>query len=457
MNWDHATAKGPGRVFILGGIALCIRLVFALGLVGDMPLMSDAGSYDAVARELLRSFPGTEPYYWPPGLPYLLALWYGTFGTGVWTARLFAITVSTANVLLVERLARLVVGERGARWAGWMMVFYPPSIMMTSQVVSQPVEMTALLTAVICILKGLRQEWWPWLAGAGAALGVGVLTRPSLLSLVAMGGAGGSVALYRALRCSTERSVRTLLYGGGVGLLLLGAIVGPVLSYNASRGGGATIATSSRYNLYLGNNPHTPLYKTNHLASRSPGELPLEVQESLDSFRRKDNPQTAMLGAVAQFVAAHPGETLLRTLNRIREFWGFDYVTSRRIQINYNLGMGPLLGLLALEAGGYAAMMLLVLVGLLEGGWRSFETKRIGLLILGYQLPYWIAFSAGTYHYTVVALLVPFAGAGGTVLWDVWHGRRVLQSKKYLYATIGVFLLMQLEYAYFTYAYSPFG
>lgn len=444
---------------LLLGAAGAVRGVFALGVVADMPLMADAQAYHNAARQMLRAFPGTEPYYWPPGLPYLLALWYLPVGAQVWAARLFAVIVSTVNVALIDGLARRILSEEGpARWAGWMAAVYPPSVLMTSQVVSQPLELTFLLAATLALLRGLRTDRWTWLAGAGLALGAGVLVRPSLLSVVAVLGGGAVVLAYRAVQGMAAVSGRTAVGGALAGSLAVLAVLAPIAAHNHAQGAGWTLSTNNAYNLFLGNNPHTPLYKTNHLASRSGKALPPEVRADLRSFDRSESPQAVMMAEVVRFVREHPGETLLRTTNRMREFWGFDYVASRRIQIAYDLGLGGLFGLLMLEAGGYVVLMLLVLAGLVEGRiWRRRETALVGLLMAGYQIPYWVAFSAGTYHFTAVGLLVPLAAAGAAALDEVRRDRRTLRAPRTLAVAAGLFLLLQVEYAYFTYLYAPVG
>lgn len=456
MEKDGRMKSRLRYVVSLAGVSFALRLLFGLGVVDAMPLMSDAASYDEAAKGMLRVFPGEEAYYWPPGLPALLAGWYWVFGTGVDVARCFSVVISTTNVVLVYELARQELSnEQTARWAGWIMAFYPPSIMMTSQVVSQPVEMTALLAAILLLLFGLRRKKWGWVAGTGVAFGVGVLVRPSLLSVVFLLLILLAVRLYRKIRNRLEVAVQPIV-GVGVGLLLLGGMLAPAVVHNHAHGRGWTLSTNNQYNLLLGNNPHTPLYKTNHLASRPLEELSTDARAYLRSVTEKGASGQSVLREVGAYVWKHPGTTLLRTLNRIRAFWGFDYVASRRIQIAYSLGWGPLVGLLSLEAGGYVIVMLLVLIGLVEGwsqlGW---ETTIIGGVVVGYQIPYWIAFSSGTYHFTLVGLLVPIAALGVRTLTDWIQGRRAFRSTAWLALLIGAFLLLQAEYAYFLYAFRP--
>jgi 4-amino-4-deoxy-L-arabinose transferase-like glycosyltransferase len=447
------------RLFALIGVALGLRLLFGLEIVGSMPLMSDAASYSGEAEALLQSFPGEEPYYWPPGLPYLLAVMYSLFGKSIVTARMLAIGISKANVFLADRLAHAVLTEnRVARLAGWIMAVYPPSILMTSQTLSQPLEMTAVLAAAICAVEGMRSKQWIWGLGAGAALGFGVLVRSSLVSVVAGMAATGLVLSLRRFSFLNRGTSSVLRKATLVGLAAACVVCGPVLLHNYSTGGGMTVSTNNHRNLFLGNNPFTPIYKTNHLASTPRAELPDRARAYLRSFENAPDPRQSMVTETLTYISRHPLETIVRTTSRIRQFWGFDYVTSRRIQVVYDLGMPAFLGVLLLEAGGYVLVVCLALTGLTEPTrYRVGALLLIGLLVFFYQVPYWIAFSSGTYHYTVIGLLVPLAAAGATRWISWWNREEPLPSGRLLVALFTGFALLQLEYAYFLYAYSPFG
>lgn len=454
------TVKKEGlRLFALIIVAAGLRLLFGLGIVGSMPLISDAASYSREAKDLLQSFPGEDPYYWPPGLPYVLALCYRLFGDSVFTARVLAIGISTVNVVLSDRLARAILLEnRAARIAGWIMALYPPSILMTSQTLSQPLEMTAVLAAAICTVEGMRRKQWIWGLGAGAALGFGVLVRSSLVSVVA--GVAATALVFSLRRFSLlNRLASSILRKATLSGLAAACIVcGPVVLHNYSTGGGMAVSTNNYRNLFLGNNPFTPLYKTNHLASTPLAELPDQTRAYLRSFENDPDPRQSMVGEALTYMTRHPLETVVRTTSRIRQFWGFDYVASRRIQVAYELGLPAFLWVLLPEAGGYALVVCLALTGLTDiAPYRVGALLLISILILWYQVPYWIAFSSGTYHYTVIGLLVPLAAVGAARWISWWRGAESLTSDRLLVFLFTGFALLQLEYAYFLYVYSPFG
>jgi hypothetical protein len=71
------------------------------------------------------------------------------------------------------------------------------------------------------------------------------------------------------------------------------------------------------------------------------------------------------------------------------------------------------------------------------------------MLTLAYQVPYMVAFSAGTYHFPVVWLLMPLASAGLSYLYPFDREKwRALHGRRWIWVVVLVLLLVQIEYAY---------
>ncbi len=449
-------SDGLAYWLLLAGAALGVRLAVVFGVLPAMPLFSDAVLYAADAGALLDDFPGDEAYYLPPGLPYLTALAYVLFGQTLATARLLSIGVSVLGVLMIAWLAHLVLRHRrAARWAGSLAAVYPPDVMMNGQLYTQPLEMLCLLAMTCCLIEGYRRRRWALFGCAGLAFGFGSLTRPSLLSLTLLLLPTAWVLLRRARRQDAAGATRGLLDGSlafCVGVLVC---VLPVMQHNAAHGAGPRLSTNNRWHFFLGNNPYTPHYKTSYLSSRPVEQFDPEVRAYLRRFGARDDPGNTMQQEAWRYVVRHPFVTLLRTLNRARAFWGFDYVTARRIQTFYGLDARRLAGLLLLEAGGYALVMTLALLGLFCGGpLLAREHRWLLWLVAAYQLPYVAAFATGAYHFSAMGLLMPLAGAGLWVLKDRSLWRRDGRGRRRFYLALALFGAIQLEYAWFTLAYS---
>ncbi|MES2765930.1 MAG: hypothetical protein V4642_08685, partial [Bacteroidota bacterium] len=78
-------------LFLLFGIAALLRIIFAFGFLGAMPLTADPLSYAQEALNFLKEFPPQRHFFWPPGNSLLIALFYKIFGTGLFAPRILTI------------------------------------------------------------------------------------------------------------------------------------------------------------------------------------------------------------------------------------------------------------------------------------------------------------------------------------------------------------------------------
>jgi 4-amino-4-deoxy-L-arabinose transferase-like glycosyltransferase len=226
----------------------------------------------------------------------------------------------------------------------------------------------------------------------------------------------------------------------------------PVIVHNVRCGAGWTVSTNNERNFFVGNNPYTHHYKTSHLAQRDFSLFDSATRAYLVRFNHAPNPREAMMREAMGYITSHPFITAWRTLSRIRAFWGFDYIMSRGIQNEYGFGSAALGGMLLLEAGGYLLVIILSIVGFFQRRDRMLPraTGFLLLMTLAYQIPYMISFSAGTYHYPVVWLLMPLAGVGLAWLIPMSAERwRDLRSKYWFWISMGIVVLLEVEYAYY--------
>lgn len=431
------------------GTAFLLRALVAWALFGGLPLTSDAAAYAEVARQFVAGTFGDAPYYWPPGWPYVLTGVFAVLGSAAGVARGASVVVGVLTVALVVRFTRLAVDdERVVRTAGWMAALYPPFLLSAGVPNAQPFAALCLLALAVALVEGWQRERPSWGVAAGLAFGLLVLTRPSALAFL---GLGGLAALWIVWRVPGRR--RLVLLGGSAMLLVTTVIVTPVLGLNADRGAGPTLSTNNERNLFLGNNAYTPLYKTHHLAQRGLDELPPETAAYLDSVYAQPDPRAAMLDETRRYVLDHPGATAWRTLNRARAFWGFDYLGARHVQLQRGLSTRTALLPLGFEAGGYVLLMLLVFVGLTLRGEMRYGWLLLGLVV-GYAAPYALAFSAGHYHFPLMGLLMPLAALGLQALSTPDGRRRALRNRGLWLAALA-FMLLQAEYAYHTLVYAP--
>ena len=422
--------------------ALIVRSLVAFVVLRSMPLVSDAASYAEVAERLLEHFPGDFAYFWPPGMPYAIWAVWSVIGTGTTEARLLTVAIGVVNVVLVMLLARAVGGnDRIVTVAGWLAALFPPAVLLGTQTYSEGLTTTCLLAAVTLGLAGWRTGRSWLVACAGLPLGYAVVTRPAVVSVV--------VAF---LLLAVVVRTRAVLLGSAGALALVLAVAAPVAAHNRAHDAGLTISTNNERNVWLGNNRYTPLYKTSHLAQRERDELPADVRAYIERIESRSDARQAMREETVRYVAAHPLESILRTVNRVRAFWGYDYVLSREIQKAYEWGDARLLLPLAFEAGGYLVVAVAIVVGLVAG--RRHLSRAglavIAVLALAYQLPYAFVFTVSSYHAPALALLMPVAAAGAVELWTQHGG---VFRQRGLILALCVFAAVQIEYTWFAVRY----
>ncbi|HVR44083.1 MAG TPA: glycosyltransferase family 39 protein [Thermoanaerobaculia bacterium] len=124
---------------------------------------------------------GTMVPTYPPGLPLHYAVAARIGGEGAFW--LVTPIVSAVGILLMVLLAReLGFGWWAAGAAAAILALFPTFVMFGVLPMSDSVATTWALAAMLFAFRGRRQ--WGWAAAAGAALGIGVLVRPTQVFLL---------------------------------------------------------------------------------------------------------------------------------------------------------------------------------------------------------------------------------------------------------------------------------
>ena len=385
-------------------------------------------------------------FYWPPGESLVLSAGFALFGPSVVVARALTVAISAATTVFTALVAREVAGERSARTAGWMWAGYAPSVLLCGQAYAQ--HLAALCLAAIAFhgMRAVRERRLVDFVATGVALGLGILTRPSMVSVAPVIAAAWVIAAHH------EPAARRALAAGAAVAMCVGlACVLPACAHDARAGAGWTVSTNNERNLFLGNNPYTPDYKTSHLGQRALEELAPDTRRYLESFYARSDGRAAMRHAAVGYMIRHPARTSLRTLNRATSFWGFDYLASREIQKWRDWNTAKTLPLLCIEAAGYLAVAALALVAIFAMGAPPGPGRRawrvwLVALALAYEVPYTIAFSGGTYHFPVVPLLVPLAAIAASRPARAWRSLR--RSRRGCFA-LCIFAILEAQYAYY--------
>jgi hypothetical protein len=469
--------------------ALVVRVVVTFWLLGDCRQSSDSVFYVGQARDIVTGH-WTHPNFWPVGRSLGLVPFFWAFGTSETVIKWNAIAIDIGCVLLAAILAHQTLrGNVAARWAGWIAAFYPPMVLLCGWSYADNVTMFFLLAfAILAIAAGRHGRDCPnfrisengtvpfsapalWFA-CGCALAMAILTRPAVQSVLALGAAGcfGLLIVRRfrptflaSLGEASWKSVGAAALAFAPGVLCCTA---PVLWHNASGGAGWVLSTNNEMNCLLGNNPFTPNYKTWQLGEGRGFDV-AAFHAYMARFQNDHTPRSAMVHEAIRYILERPDIFLLRTANRIRAFWGFDYSVIGEIRKQWTangkteLTRGGKLGvaaLFAVNAGGYGLVMLAAIAGLFlfrkTGAMDGRAAAFLLAVVAAVQFPYALTHSNACYHTSLLGFLFPFAAVaidaarlGTSGPWPT------LLRNKWFWAAIVAFILIQVEYAYWVAVY----
>ncbi|GAB4405284.1 MAG: hypothetical protein OHK0039_06110 [Bacteroidia bacterium] len=365
-------------------LGLLLRLGYLAWLGPEALLDGDAGAYTAAATALLAG----EAYaaYWPPGLPYLLAgaAWLLTAPAGYFA-------VGLAGYLAMAALLAQIVRDARSAWATGLVLAVYPTLLHHS---IAPLSQVPVAAGVLGLLLLTARQIPHRLLAAGLLLGLMALVRPATLVLP------GALALWLL-----AGGQRRYLY---LALLLLGCAL-PVAGWQVHmRASGAFINYANARNLYLGNHPQTPHYRTWWLGSHDVAGDPafadfVREQEALlqQPVAARDRAYRALAQA---HIAAAPATFVRRSLNRFRCFWAFDSFAGAFVYAH-----APRAGLVLVALDGliYVSLGWLALLTLLRQPLRAHLREL--LLLGGLALPYVLAFAHPTYHLPAVGILLVLA------------------------------------------------
>lgn len=388
-----------------GVLVRCLVLIH----VARFPLVGDAREYHTMASQLLRGDPVAP--FWPPGLPYVLAGVFAAFGESELVARLtmvaFYVMFSVTLYRLLSEVSSAVVAKMGVL----VFAFYPTYIHLSVEPLTDLPTATWLLLAAYAVVRVLRHQSATAAVGAGLAASAAALTRPSSALLLVL------MPSYLAARV---RKARLGVIALVVGMLVVSAWV---VKAHQMTGRWIVISDASWLNIFYGNNPYAPLYKTWWLGSHFSGEpeVPDEFTRMLQGIRTKpqEEQDRTYRAIVFQHVAARPDLFVIRTVNRIRNYFAFDSFSGASLIRTYRVNRKLSLMVLMLDAVFYMAIMGIALVALVTSSRGSPGREPLWILvglIVVYALPYFFAIAHPRYHVPIMPLA--FALASG------WVGQR---------------------------------
>ncbi len=426
-------------VAIVGAGAI-LRLLYLLLIVGK-PFSSDAESYVKMAADMTAGRPFIP--FWPPGVPLYLVCVHDLFGSSTAATRIAMMAFYLGLSYFLFQATTCLTGKRiGGNIVLLLLAIWPGFVILSVEPVTEtPAAMFLCMTAY-CLLfvrydRKLSRNLLT-MAGLGLALGCLSLIRPASLALVAF------VPLYCVWR------TRRLLCGGLALLIPALMVLIWIAHVHDMTGSFVLVNTANARNLYLGNNPKTPIYRTWWLGSHHDADANIPAQVSDQAASNSLDKNYNRLART--YISEHPGLFLLRTFNRMSVFLAFDTYAGDYVIQTYQCPR--IVGLLAIAFGGllYCTVVFasICYLGSLTGKDQPIWASTLAAMILIYAAPYFVAFSHPRYRIPVEPILMMFCAAllvqlAGTSSREI---RSKLLSRKWeLLTAMCFFLFVQIEFA----------
>jgi hypothetical protein len=420
------------------GCSLLIRL-FVLRMMAATPLASDSQDYRAMALQLTGGVHFVP--YWPPGLPLYLIPFLAT-GLGDVALRASMLLWWILFCWALVRLGRdLGLKDRAILLILAIFSITPAHIHFSVEPMTQMPSVALLLLAVSATVRCWMGSGWREAALLGGAIGGLALVRPSaLLPLIAL----------PALAYFGRRRLREPVIAVALGGILILAWMAKVHQLS----GQWKINNSNGVNLYYGNNPWTPLYRTWYFGSHAKPESEEihrfpdyeKVVKTILDLPRTERGEAFQKQAV-DHILHRPDLFLLRSVNRMRCFWGFDIFTAAHLREARPSARRWFPVVLALDAACYLAVAGFAFFWIAAAPgefWRRWKTWLLAGVVLFYAFPYWVSMSHPTYHFPVMAPLALLGVLAYQVVRSSGAGNRARG-----WAALAVLASIQLEWVFF--------
>lgn len=242
---------------VAGAVRLLYGLSISEGALFDHPQVDARLFWEEGVR--LAAGGGADPVYFkPPLLGWFLSVLAGPFHAGPGGARFALLLLSALAAPTASRLARPLLGGRGAVLAGLFAALYAPAIFYGAELL--PGTLALLLNGGALLLLGSAGDRRrPALHGAaGVLIGLSALARPTVLLFLP-----AALLLHRDRR----KAMAALAAGAAVALA-------PALLHNARGGDFVPVSSNGGINFYLGN------HEGADGRSAAAPELPSEPEEA---------------------------------------------------------------------------------------------------------------------------------------------------------------------------------
>jgi 4-amino-4-deoxy-L-arabinose transferase-like glycosyltransferase len=390
----------PKALVTVIAIGAFVRLLAFVGLAAR-PLSDDAHDYYTMGVSLARG--ELFDIDWPPGVPYLLFPLIKIFGEHEIIGRVAMLGVHAAFATTLYLVARKLAGLRAAILSAFAFAIAPSFVFGSVTPLTQLPTATLILLALWLALSLTENPSVPRGLMFGLVTGLLILVRPSNVAL------GAALLGWLAW---TLRKVKPAAAGAATAAAAVLLVAWTVQAHELC-GRWMFINNANSQNLYYGNNPWTPTYKTWWFGSHKYGEpgVPLAFVEDYRRLAATPAPERnhAFSQAAIDHIKDRPDLFILRSVSRVRTFLAFDTFAGAQLLGKGGGGGGKMrsllgLGVIALDALVYLTVLALVTIRLFVIPIKKNEWLLLAAALL-YSAPYFVSFSHPTYHLPVTPVL----------------------------------------------------
>ncbi len=421
MN-TNADQENPRRhlmtLAVVFGVALAVRVVAIVTSTGNPSFatpITDAGTYDAVARHLWQTGQAEPRLFWQPFLyPLQLALVYAASGGSILAAKVFQAIVGSFTCGLVYLIGWRRLGRRVGLIAAGITAFYGPLILFESELLATGAA-AFWGAALVLLFSETEQRRSPILAAAlGAAVALAVLARPTFVPFVVI------VAAWTVRSWWVHAGWRKAAGTAALGLVAFALVAVPFAAWNGAVTGHRGITPGSGgLNVHLGNNPDVCATLAIRPGVEWEDYMRLPAQ---NGFTGPDARDRYFYGRVKDYLRHDPGSFFAGLGRKTLQMVG-----SREIPRNLDVYLwrdwSPVLAGLTWRLGSFSFPFgLLLPLALLGVIWRG---RRLGAPLLMFLVLYAAAvvlvFVTARYRVPLVPVLAVAAAAG---IEAILEGRR---------------------------------
>jgi Tfp pilus assembly protein PilF/4-amino-4-deoxy-L-arabinose transferase-like glycosyltransferase len=393
-------------------VALLVRLIY-LFQIETIPLFyhlaGDGRTYDEWAQRLAAGdWLGQDVFYQAPLYPYFLGVLQVVFGHDLWLIRLLQIGLGAFSCALIFCLGEKLFSRPAGIAAGAMLAVYAPAIFYDGLIEKSVLDLVLLCLLLFVLFNVDARTWIQWV-GAGALLALLGLSRENALILLPV------IALWMWIQSADQtralRSQRLSLFIAGFLVVLL-----PVALRNLFVGGEFKLTTSQLgANFFIGNNPAAD--GTYGSVRKLLGENQLEgpdakrlAERALGRDLSAGEVSSYWLSRAADYIAADPLQWSRLLVSKWWLVWH-----SREIEDSDDFYIYQSWSWLLAFLGRFShfgTLVPLAAFGVLCTLPRWRQLWGLYGMILSLALSVALFYVFGRYRFSLVPLLVLFAGAG---------------------------------------------